>query len=147
MRLTIIGSNLPGREFCATDGSPCTNVHVGVQRGRLPTALVPGDAATATWELDVDLVERDGDTDFRGPYVQGKRGDRFVYLTWGERGADDAFEMFRRAKLMLDRIDATVMADAREADHLVARVDLTGNDGGPRCARVDPPAISWSAAP
>ncbi|MGF1599269.1 MAG: DUF5990 family protein [Acidimicrobiales bacterium] len=28
----------------------------------------------------------------------------------------------------------------------VASVDLTGDDGSPRCARVDPPAITWTIA-
>jgi len=54
--------------------------------------------------------------------------------------------MFRRAKLMLDRVDPTVMHKAIRTGHLSAVVDLTGGDGGPRCARVDPPAIEWSAA-
>ena len=77
--------------------------------------------------------------------MQGKRGDRFIYLTWGNVGPSDEFEMFRRAKLMLDRVEADLMESAMEAGRLAAVVDLTGGDGGPRCARVDPPAITWSA--
>ncbi|QYG90997.1 monooxygenase [Iamia sp. SCSIO 61187] len=147
MRITIIGVNAPGREFCRPDGSVMTNVHVGVQLGQEPTNLVCADTDPATWKLDVDVADRDGDADFRGPAVQGRRGDRFVYLTWGELGSSGDFEMFRRAKLMLNRIDVTIVERARKAEHLVARVDLTGGDGGPRCARVDPPAIAWSVQP
>jgi hypothetical protein len=121
------------------------NVHVGVQLRREPWALVPGDRSDATWELDIDVVDRHEARDFRGPAVQGKRGDRFVYLTWGNVGADGSFEMFRRAKLMLDRIDPAVVADAVAAGGLAARVELTDERGGPRCARVDPPAVEWSA--
>ena len=55
--------------------------------------------------------------------------------------------MFRRAKLMLNRIDQAIVRSALETNHLSAKVDLTGNDGGPRCARVDPPAIEWAALP
>ncbi|MFN0092348.1 MAG: DUF5990 family protein [Acidimicrobiales bacterium] len=29
---------------------------------------------------------------------------------------------------------------------LVASIDLTGDDGCPRCSRVDPPAITWTIA-
>jgi len=54
--------------------------------------------------------------------------------------------MFRRAKLMLDRIDRSVIEGAMQTGRLAAIVDLTGVDGGPRCARVEPPAIAWSAA-
>ncbi len=124
-----------------------TNVHVGVQQGREPTRLLRADMEPASWELNVDVVERDGDLDFRGPAVQGKRGDRFVYLTWGEVGESGSFEMFRRAKIMLNRIDGPTVETARTAEHMVARVDLTGDDGGPRCARMDPPAIAWSVRP
>jgi hypothetical protein len=76
--------------------------------------------------------------------VHGVRGERFVYLTWGNVDALHGFQMFRRAKLMLNRVDPALMSRAIDADRLKAVVDLTGKDGGPRCARVDPPAIEWS---
>jgi hypothetical protein len=142
--VVITGVNLPGAEFCRPDGSSMGNVHVGVQLGREPAELVRADASDARWELDVGVVEKDGVLDFRGPAVQGKRGDRFIYLTWGNVGANDEFEMFRRAKLVLDRVDPALMESATKAGGLAAEVDLTGGDGGPRCARVDPPAIRWS---
>jgi hypothetical protein len=120
------------------------NVHVGLQIGREPSHLIRADARELSWETDVSVVLTDGTLDFCGPAVQGKRGDRFVYLTWGNVGVDGAFEMLRRAKLMLSRIEPDLASEALAADRLAARVDLTGPDGGPRCARVDPPAIDWS---
>ena len=144
MRVVITGVNLPGRTFCRPDGSPLENVHVGVQVRRDPSELVRADAAEAHWELDVDTVRTDAGLDFRGSAVQGKRGERFLYLTWGEVHADGTFEMFRRAKLMLNRIDPDLVASAVDAGCLAATVDLTGRGGGPRCARVDPPAVVWS---
>ena len=145
MRVSIVGSNLPGRTFWRPDGSTINNVHVGVQLRRDPFELTRADATDARWDIDIDVVERNGALDFRGPAVQGKSGDRFVYLTWGDVGPDNNFEMFRRAKLMLNRVDAPVMRTAVDSGRLLACVDLTGDDGGPRCARVDPPAIAWSA--
>jgi hypothetical protein len=64
--------------------------------------------------------------------VQGKKGERFVYLTWGivEGGS---FSMFRRAKLMLAHLPA-------DADEVTVDVDLTDECGMPRCARLRPPA-------
>jgi hypothetical protein len=121
------------------------NVHVGVQLRRDPWGLVPGDRVDPSWALDVEVLRRDGAYDFRGPAVQGRRGERFLYLTWGDVAEDGSFEMFRRAKLMLDRIDRRVLDDAVAAGVLAARVELTDERGGPRCARVDPPAIEWSA--
>ncbi len=144
MRVLITGINFPGRAFCRPDGSIMENVHVGVQIRRDPTQLVRADAVQARWEFDVDVIRKDGLLDFRGPAVQGKRGERFIYLTWGDVDPANGFEMFRRAKLMLDRIDPELIALADHAGRLTATVDLTDDNGGPRCARVDPPAVTWS---
>jgi hypothetical protein len=121
------------------------NVHVAVQDGRDPAGLVPGDAPEASWHVDVRVVATaDGAPDFRGSAVHGKRGERFLYLTWGDVGPDGSFAMFRRAKLMLDRIDPSLVRRADAGDGaLVAEIDLTDGRGGPRCARVDPPALEW----
>ena len=108
--------------------------------------LVAGDAETATWQLDVRVTVGDGgELDFKGPAVHGRRGERFLYLTWGNVGSDGRFEMFRRAKLVLDHIDPQLVRDAERDDKaLHASVDLTDGCGGPRCARVDPPALVWT---
>jgi hypothetical protein len=143
MRIIIEGRDLPGAEF-VSDGEPLRNVHVAVQVGREPVALVRGDAGRARWEIDVRAVPADGDVDLRGPAVHGKRGERFFYLTWGDVGADGTFAMFRRAKLMVGDIDPDLLATAaRDDGRLVATVSLTDDHGCPRCARVRPPVISW----
>ncbi len=137
MRIVIDGRDLPGRRF----GS-YADVHVALQVGRDPADPVPGDAGSARWEAEVRVV----DGDFRGPAVHGKRGERFLYLTWGSPAGRD-WGMFRRAKLMLDRVDPALVAEADGAGKpLVATVSLTDEQGCPRCARVDPPAIRWSTA-
>lgn len=124
MRLVIRGHHLPGR----TAGS-YRAVHVGLQVGREPEGLVPGDAPRAEW---VTEVRRDG-ADFRGPAVQGRKGERFVYLTWGTLTGGQ-FSMFRRAKLMLDDLPAGV-------GQVTVDIDLTDEAGMPRCARLRAPAM------
>lgn len=126
MRLVIRGHRLPGRTCGSYD-----NVHVGLQVGRDPAHLVPGDARAAEWVTDVDT----GNDDFHGPAVQGRRGERFVYLTWGSV-ADGRFSMFRRAKLML--------ADLPDRAEVTVDVELTDERGMPRCARLRSPAIRVS---
>jgi hypothetical protein len=145
MRLVVIGTDLPGRTLCDPDGAPLDDVHVGVQIRTEPKHLVRGDAGDARWELEIDtVVDADGQLDFRGPAVHGKRGDRFIYLTWGNVDATGSFEMFRRAKLMLNCVDRDLMRNATTVGHLRAQVRLTDDHGRPRCARVDPPAVTWS---
>lgn len=127
MRLLIRGHRLPG----LTCGS-YSNVHVGLQVKREPVGLVPADAAAAEWIAEIHT----GDGDFRGPAVQGKKGERFVYLTWGTV-AGGSFSMFRRAKLMLADLPAG-------ADEVTVEVDLTDEHCMPRCARLRPPALRIS---
>ena len=62
MRLVIEGHHLPGRS-CGTHD----DIHVGVQVRRDPADLVAADAESATWEVEIDVVDRDGEPDFRGP--------------------------------------------------------------------------------
>ena len=80
----------------------------------------------------------------RGPYIQGRPGDRFIYLYWGSLDGDRRMDMFRRAKLMLDAVPSEVLAKAAESGVLVGRLRLTDAKGQPMCAAVRPPAIDWS---
>jgi len=89
-------------------------------------------------------VTADAAVDLRGPAVQGRRGDRFFYLTWGDVGPSGSFAMFRRAKLMVADIDPALLAAVAADDGtLVAELGLTDGRGGPLCARVRPPAVTW----
>jgi hypothetical protein len=125
----------------ATDLPGATYGQVGVQRGREVVDWVPADAAAATWSFQVDVSRTpDGGVDLRGPYVQGRKGDRFVYLSWA-RPEHGVLTMYRRAKLMFDAVDLSALDDT---DTIVGRLGLTGKDGTPRCAAVRPPAIAWT---
>ena len=142
MRVTIIGTDLPGRKFGdANSGCSYDDVHVGVQRGRDNEQLQPGDAERVRFTLELEPV---GDRDARGAYAQGKKGERFIYLAW-VAGEDAA--MFRRAKLMLRDIPATVWTAAGTAGRREARLALTAQRGGPKCARVSPDLIEWRVPP
>jgi uncharacterized protein DUF5990 len=135
LEVVVLGTDPPGRTFASYD-----DVHVGVQFDRDPVGLVPADTTAPQWPLTVRVV----DGDFRGHFVHGKRGDRFLYVTWCDL-VGGRFEMFRRGKLMLDRIDPAVVTAAVDGRRtLVATVSLTDEKGGPRCARYDPPAITWT---
>lgn len=145
MRIRIDGVDLPGLSCGpAPDGAAYENIHVAVQRRGRPAELLdpqPGDAPSATWTLECSSAGGD----VTGPYVQGRPGERFVYLSWGTVDASGAFTMFRRAKLMLGAVPADVLDAAVRTGLLVGRLGLTDARGHPLCARVVPPAIAWSA--
>jgi hypothetical protein len=77
-----------------------TGFRLGVQERRQVVDDLPADTEPAVFGFSV-RVKGDPqleDPDFAGPYVQGGRGQRFVYLCWGER-IDGVWNGSRRAKL------------------------------------------------
>jgi hypothetical protein len=144
MTIRVRGRELPGlRPECGW----WTGVHVGLQVGREVPRLVAGDAAEAVFEAPVEVVAgADGGRDFRGKAVQGPRGDRFLYLSWGEVGADGRFAMFRRAKLKLDSVPDEELRRALETGGVLeAQLPLRDGKGHPICATVKPPVLRWQA--
>lgn len=145
MRIRIEGHDLPGARGGAQAGAlRLGGVHVGVQRGREVVSLVPASAASAEWEFEVAGREVDGLLDVGGPWVHGRPGARFLYLSWGAL-SDSGFAMFRRAKLMFGDIPTPLLRDAYDdAGVLIGSLGLTDACGDPRCARVRPPDIVWT---
>lgn len=138
--IRVLGRGLPGLRFGDND-----RVQVGVQRGREVVDPVPGDAAEAVFDLSVDVVRTDeADLDFRGPYVHGRRGDRFLYLSWGQATPDGGHEMFRRAKLGLSAPGAALVEKALASGGLLqAELGFTDDRGGPLCASVPETKVTW----
>jgi hypothetical protein len=151
IQVMIIGSGLPGRDIGPGDNfGGARNIHVGVQRRDRRDELLgltPGDASSAYWNFEATAAPAGGGFDIKGPYIQGRPGARFIYLSWGTVDDDGAFTMFRRAKLWLDAIDPATLDAARQYGSLIARLELTDTKGHPLCAAVRPPLIRWSAAP
>ncbi|MFE3163098.1 DUF5990 family protein [Streptomyces sp. NPDC059224] len=153
MRIRIEAVDLPGRVRPAPaggEGPVFADVHVAVQRRDRPGELLephPGDAASVTWTLECAAAVTPDGVDVTGPYVQHRLGRRFIYLSWCTLDDSGVFTMFRRAKLMLDAVPADVLAAAAHHGLLVGRLGLTDAAGGPLCARVEPPHITWTAGP
>jgi hypothetical protein len=150
VQIRIDGYDLPGSSCGPSLDEPggYHRIEVGVQRRNKPTewlGRVRGDAASATWTLDCDVVETATGVDLKGPYIQGSSGRRFIYLSWGTVDAANTFTMFRRAKLWLDAIPAATLAAAVTQGVLVGRLGLTDRKGNPLCAAVRPPVIDWTA--
>jgi hypothetical protein len=149
VQIRLEASDLPGRSCGPSPERPGGhgNIHVGVQRRNQPDeilGLVPGDAPSATWILECKATASLTGVDLTGPYIQGRPGGRFIYLSWGTLDEAPAFTMFRRAKLQLDAIPSATLEHAAALGVLVGRLGLTDAKGNPLCAAVRPPVIGWS---
>ncbi len=145
VRVMIEGIDPPGRSCdMGPDGVAHGNIHVGIGQGAGAVDQVPGDSA-AVWTVETRVVRVGEGLDFRGPLVNGRRGDRFIYVSWGD--VDDAghFTMFRRAKIGLSAIPTDLVERAvRDGVALVCTVRLTDSKGHPRCARIPSEELGWS---
>ncbi|MGH3406664.1 MAG: DUF5990 family protein [Streptosporangiaceae bacterium] len=163
LTVVIEGFDLPGLTCRPEPGGQVhQNIHVAltgpgkdrpalvvVPGGRWPAIEpVPGDAPSAHWEVPVTVRRGADGLDFTGPFVHGTRDDRSLGLAWGDVPGDGTLRLFRGAKLRLVDIDPGVIEEAIRPGHrLVARIRLTDARGNPVCARVHPPALTWSAEP
>lgn len=146
MIVEIRGVNGPGRRCNpAPDHGPYEDVQVGVGRFTDPIGVVAGDTQRVEWQVSVRVVRRDGQLDFRGPQVDGRRGDRHVYLNWFSREPDGRLKLFRRGKVMLEGLDASLVEEAeRSGAALTCTVNLTDAKGNPTTARFWAADLDWS---
>jgi hypothetical protein len=115
------------------------------RRGARAIEPVPGNAPSARWEAPVTVRRGDDGLDFGGPFVRGGRDDRHLGLAWGDVPGDGTLRLFRGAKLRLVDVDPGLIEAAMRPGHrLVARIRLADGKGNPVCARVHPPALTWS---
>jgi hypothetical protein len=162
LTVVIEGFDLPGLTCQPEPGGPDhQNVHVALctRKTERPTLVmpgnpwlatepVPGDSPSARWEVPVMVRRGEDGFDFSGPFVRGDRTDRNLGLAWGDLPGDGTLRMFRGAKLRFAEVQPAMVEDAmRPGSRLVARVRLTDARGNPVCARIRPPAITWTAGP
>lgn len=134
--ITIVASEPP---FAAGDG-----VLFGLQSGSVVEDAVPA-CDTTEFQATIDVTQTgNSDVDFSGVHVHGRRGDRFIYLSWGIADQTEPFVMFARAKIKLDSILLDLLDAAIEQDcALVAHLHATNTRGQPASGTINPPAIDW----
>lgn len=119
--------------------SPPVGVPFSLQLGKasLVDATVSSNADLA-FTFSVGYLLTDESLDFRGPFVQGPRGGRFVYICCGEL-VDPAYSAWRRrVKIPLGGISAPLLSDcvSQKAGILRAAISGRSKDGGPPAATV-----------
>lgn len=128
LNLRIIVERPPaGVDFGLQSGKGATYETVQTQRSKKELRF--------EFSVDVKAASVDAQLDFRGPFVQGPSGERFVYLDIGTYAGQADSPWSRRLKIPLRGI-TWKMIDSRTI--LETRVPGTGKDGGPNCATVKP---------
>lgn len=97
-----------------------------------------GDIA---FEFSIVIKETpDGQPDFAGEYVQGNRGNRFIYIDIGTYAGQVDTPWSRRLKIPLVGINQEMILQlsADPSKIITCLVPGTGKDGGPNCATVKP---------
>ena len=124
---------------------PAPGVTFALQRGK--SDLVPPVRMTAE-RLVFELTLRAGDEDppnFLGPFSQGPRGARFVYVNSGTMAGQEDSCWTRRAKVPLEGITRALLRRAKSAP-IEASITGVANDGGPACGTVPLLGGGWRIA-
>ena len=122
---------------------PPAGVTYGIQRGKgsqysVELAQTP-KGGDVTFDFAIDVAKKNGAPHFRGPYIQGPPGRRFIYIDVGKYAGQERTPWARRMIIRLDAVTSSMIEQASKAGHrLTARIHGTGGDGGPNCATVTP---------
>lgn len=121
---------------------PPSGVLFAIQKGRaeLFTPLMANDG-DLSFDFSVRVQEReDGAPNFLGPFVQGPRNARFVYVNSGTLAGQSDSCWTRRAKVGLTEISWELIKSVMSKPDKVLEAKIVGTtrDGGPVCATVKP---------
>lgn len=138
LRIRVVGSP-PGVTLC-------------LQRGRderIPPTT--SDTAEIVFDLTARVDERTEGTDVNwlGPFTQGPRDKRFVYVNSGRTAGQFMSPWTRRAKISLMGISRAQVDEVLANSSVVLEVRYagTGRDGGPSCASVPLLDGGWRVVP
>jgi len=83
---------------------------------------------------------------FLGPFAQGPKDGRFIYVNSGGQAGQENTCWDRRAKLSLVSISKNIVEKvlASRSSRLETAIDGVGRDGGPVCANIK--GLKWSIA-
>ncbi len=130
---------------------PPPNVLWALQIGQ--SQLVQPTTSTKSricFDFTVDLIPDSSEAGFRlgGPVVQGRAGERFVYLCIGAYAGQTDTPIGRRAKIRLEGITRKLIAasKAKRSGTLEVRFAGTDSKGGPACATVPLLGKGWHVA-
>jgi Family of unknown function (DUF5990) len=118
----------PGVPFCLQQG----------KADLVPPSSYSGENASFDFTVNIANDRTDGPPKFRGPFVQGPPGGKFIYINSGTYAGQADSCWSRRAKVPLSGISWELIEEALSEPSAVleARIAGTAGDGGPACATV-----------
>jgi hypothetical protein len=127
LRITLI-KPLPGVPFCLQQG----------KADLVPPSSDSGEILYFDFTVNIINDRTDGPPKFRGPFVQGPPGGRFIYINSGTYAGQSDSCWSRRAKIPLSGITWDLIEEAlsKSSAILEARIAGAAGDGGPACATV-----------
>lgn len=131
----LICENWPQDGFAGFDGRQDIQVELSTRHG--PEAGTPHGTSAVAWTTEMILKPLpDGSVDFAGSAVEGKRGERFFYLSWSSRTFHGR-ERFRRTKIQLRELTVDQLKRLQSnGGTITARISALARDRGPACATV-----------
>ncbi len=120
---------------------PPPGVLLCLQQGKddlVPPTSDSGEKVSFDFTVNIANNQADGPPNFRGPFVQGPTGSRFIYINSGTYAGHSDSCWSRRAKVPLSSITWELIDGAlsKSSVLLEARIAGTAKDGGPACATV-----------
>src|SRR5687767_10268656 len=96
----VVCTKLPG-----TDWDGLRTVHLGIQKDEDVEGLVPAEGRKIVFRPLLRLRQNtDGSPNFLGPFAQGPRSERFIYLVWAAMKGKSCIARPGRIKLHLNHI-------------------------------------------
>jgi hypothetical protein len=135
--IEIVCTDLPGTQNSA--------LMLGIQRDK--AVIEVASAASKQIVFKPTLRARrnaDGSVNFLGPFAQGPKAERFIYLNWTTTDKKAPTGSIGRIKLHLNHIKWAQVKKAAEGNKAIkVELVLTGAKGSPMMASVRPNEAKW----
>jgi hypothetical protein len=120
-------------------------LHLGIQRDQVITEAAPADAKRIVFRPTLRALRNgDGSVNFLGPFAQGPKSERFIYLNWATTNGKELTAMVGRIKLHLNHIKWAAVRKAAQGNKPIrVKLALTNAKGNPVMASLRPDAAQW----
>jgi Family of unknown function (DUF5990) len=135
--IEIVCTELPGAGY--------PSLHLGIQRDQSIIEMAAADSKRIVFKPTLRArPNADGSVNFLGPFAQGPKTERFIYLNWTTMNGNVLSGMVGRIKLHLNHIRWTAVQKATAVNKPIrVRLALTNAKGKPVMASVRPDVAKW----